>query len=203
MVAKTLEALGEQYSDAQQTVILELRSFLARVPGIELLSFSDDTKFASDETLMWINSEVNVSSSDGAEGEGEAPWAEVSDEAKVLIGKGKLDDAMALFADGIKSAASGRLNWQWRFALAQLLNQAGKANLVVPILRALLGELVEAGLVKWDSVIAKSVATLLFQSSKTLLEKNKDDTSLLDVHNYAYSQLCLIDPIIAISIKEK
>ena len=200
LVTKALEALGKDYTAALETVVREMRVFLERVPGVEMLKFSDGTPFANEETLLWIHSEVMVSASNSDEGE--TPWSEIFQDAKILMSSGKMSEAVALFESGITKSESDRLNWQWRFALTQLLLQTGKIDSALPILRQLLMELDAANLLKWEAKLAKNVAIELFNSAKSLLSKNKQNSIFIEAKEYAYNKLCLIDPITAITLQE-
>jgi type VI secretion system protein VasJ len=201
LIVKALQSLGADYSDALNMVISELKSFLIRVRGLETLKFSDGTPFASDETLLWLNTEVLVESGDANADGADAPWKEIVDEAKKLMVAGKLSEAIALFKSGISQSSGGRTNWQWRFALAKLLDQSAKTDLSIPLLRSLLDDLVSSGLVKWDLELTKSVALMLFNAASKKIEKNKSDETMLVVREEAYRQLCLSDPLTAMTVK--
>ena len=53
-VHAALCGLGSQFADAANCVRQESASFLARLPGVEKLSFTDGTPFASPQTLVWL-----------------------------------------------------------------------------------------------------------------------------------------------------
>jgi len=127
LAAKSLQVLGEKFQEAYDCVIRETRNFLERAQGIEYLKFSDGVPFANEQTLLWISSEV-MSSNSSEDSEGETPWKETFEQAKVLLASKKVEEALELFSQGINNASTMRLNWQWRFALAQLLEQSGKLS---------------------------------------------------------------------------
>ena len=52
--AQALSRLGGTHAVAAQTVLAELRAFIARLPTVETLSFSDGTPFASTETCALL-----------------------------------------------------------------------------------------------------------------------------------------------------
>ncbi|MCJ8314776.1 MAG: type VI secretion system protein TssA [Saccharospirillaceae bacterium] len=201
LAAKSLQVLGDKFQDAYECVIRETRNFLERAPGIEYLKFSDNVPFANEQTLLWISSEV-MSSNDTGESQGETPWQECFEQAKVLMASKKTAEALELFNQGINSTTSLRLNWQWRFALAQLLEQSGKLKQAVPILKSLIQELEKDDLLKWDSLLCQKVALTLYNCSDKLFSNNKKDLTMLDIRQYAYQILCLVDPITSIKLQE-
>ncbi|BCE02881.1 type VI secretion system protein TssA [Marinicellulosiphila megalodicopiae] len=201
LAAKSLQVLGDKFQEAYECVVRETRNFLERAEGIEYLKFSDGVAFANEQTLRWITSEVMISKSQG-DSEGETPWDECLLQAKVLFSSKKTTEALELFNQGINSAPTLRLNWQWRLALADLLEQSDRVSMAVPILQSLTQELETSNVLKWDSSLSKKVAIKLYHCANKLFNSNKKDLTMLDVRQYAYQILCLVDPITSIKLQE-
>jgi len=71
VAARGLAALGPDYAAASEAVGAEVRLFLAWLPGVERLSFSDGTPFADAETRAWLSS-LNGTGTDSAGAGGSA-----------------------------------------------------------------------------------------------------------------------------------
>jgi len=206
-VITVLRALGTEYEAAAKTVIRETRSFLERLPGIESLSFSDQTPFASDQTKMWLESEVMISnessaSTGAATGNTTCEWDLALAEAKKKVAGGNTEEAMSLFEQGIKSASQVRDQFYWRCSLAELMLQTGKAAPAAGVLEQMAVNATDYNLAEWEPELMARIYQLLFQSYKKQQGKKKDDSAINDSVEHAYEQLCWFDPVSALTMKE-
>ena len=206
-VITVLRALGSEYDAAAKTVIRETRAFIERMPGIVDLSFSDQTPFASDQTKMWIDSEVLGASdapSNAGSGAGDASnqWDVVLVEARKKAASGDTEAAIALFEAGINSASQVRDKYYWRCAFAELLLQTGKVVIASSVLEQMTINASDYNLAEWEPELMARIYLLLLQSYKKQQTKKKDDPAINDLVESAYEQLCWFDPVTALTIKE-
>ncbi len=194
LVVKALRALGPQYDKAVQTVIRETAHFLNRLPEMLELSFSDQTPFASDQTRLWLNAEVLVSSSTasasaGSEGSAAAAWDAALVKASKKAASGETAEAIVIMQKGLQQAAQQRDQMYWRCSLAQLLLQLGNAESASKILEQICAQLDESQLSIWEPDLLALTYNLLFQSYQKQSKKNKEDESLKDKLDRAYEKL--------------
>lgn len=205
MVVNVLRALGAEYENAAKAVIAELRNFLQRIPEMTSLSFSDQTPFASDQTKMWLESEVMssggsspaVSSSGGTAN----AWDEALATAKKKIAAGDKEAAMKIFHAGITTAGQIRDKFYWRCTLAELLLQTGEAEAASSLLKSMTEQVEAYRLTEWEPDLLARIYKLLYQSYRKQQSKKKDDTALNGLVDAAYEMLCWFDPVTALTVK--
>ena len=164
MVANALEELGPSYLDARKAVVLPLATLLRRFPGMERLRFQQGSGFADELTLAWIEGEVLVggeeSSGSGGGGGGSAPWEEAAAEARSLAVKGKIQEGLALFRDGIRRAGSLRERFCWELAQARACADAGYRDTATMQTRYLASLVDQYRLDEWEPGLAVDLARL-------------------------------------------
>ena len=164
LVANALEELGPSYLDARKAIVLSLAALLRRFPGLERLKFQQGSGFADELTLAWIESEVLVggeASSEGADGGGgSAPWKEAAAEARSLAVKGKIQDGLALFRDGIRHSGSLRERFCWELAQARACADAGYRDTATMQTRYLASLVDQYRLDEWEPGLAVELARL-------------------------------------------
>ncbi len=196
--------MGGEYDRAAKSVIRETRSFLERVPGLQDLCFSDQTPFASDQTRMWLSSEVMIGG-DGSGGTGAGAiaggnaWDTGLTDARKKAAGGDMKAAMAIFNQGIAAAGSVRGKFYWRSALADLMLQTGKTEAAIGILEQLAANAEAYNLNEWEPDLVGRVYNLLYQSYRKQQSKKKDDKVIMENVRLAYEKLCWFDPITALN----
>ena len=206
MVVTVLRAMGGEYEKAANAVISELRHLLQRIPELLDLSFSDQTPFVSDQTKMWLDSEV-LSSGGGASepttssGGTSNAWDEALVEARKQVASGDKEAAMKVFHQGIASAGQVRDKFYWRCALAELLLQTGEAAGASNLLKPMTDQVEAYHLSEWEPDLLAKIYKLLYQSYRKQQGKKKDDVALNDLVASTYDQLCWFDPVTALTVK--
>jgi type VI secretion system protein VasJ len=205
MVVTVLRAMGGEYEKAANAVIAELRHLLQRIPDIMELSFSDQTPFVSDQTKMWLESEVlaeSGSSSDSGSSSGAASaWDDALAEARKKAASGDKDAAMKIFDEGIANAGQIRDKYYWRCALAELLLQTGEAEAASNLLKPMAEQAEAYRLTEWEPALLSRMYKLLYQSYRKQQGKKKDDSALNELVESAYDRLCWFDPVTALTVK--
>lgn len=205
MVVGIFRSLGAEYDKAADAVISELRHFLQRVPELTSLSFSDQTPFASDQTKMWIESEVllavGVSNSAAVSGGSDNSWDTALAEARKQAAGGNKEAAMTIFNDGIATAAQVRDQFYWRCALAELLLQTGEAKAASNLLKPMLQQVENYRLTEWEPDLLSKIYKLLYQSYRKQQGKKKEDAGINEMVDSTYGMLCWFDPVTALTVK--
>lgn len=151
-----LARLGEAGAAARADVERATRDLLARLPGLESLSFANGMSFANARTLEWIGT---LAAPAGAAGGGvprgrDDALATASAQARSLAANGELEAAVALLQQRIDQAgdASKRLGAQIR--LCELLITHREGRVPVPFAQVIVEQIRRHDLDRWDPELA-------------------------------------------------
>jgi type VI secretion system protein VasJ len=164
LTAEALARLGSRFEKAHDAVCQETAFLLHRLPGLEELSFSDGTPFATPDTRQWLKgiifrgAQTDTLAFSAADSATEA-GTEIAIEKKIgelqqLVRKGKLIEAMETVQQKLRSSASQRENLLWRLSLSQMLVDVGKSRLALPHLEQVLKDIAWHGLEEYDPNLA-------------------------------------------------
>ncbi len=208
MVVKALRALGPQYEKAVAAVIAELDCFLQRLPDAVDLAFSDQSPFASDQTKLWLQSEVTSSQASADSKQtattttsSSAAWDSALTEAIAKAASGDNAQAINILQQGLAQAGTMRAQMYWRCALAQLLLHCGNAVAASCLLEQVRKQVDETFMAGWEPELLSKIYHLLYQAWQKQLGKNKEDETLNKKLAKAYNKLCRFDPVTALSEK--
>lgn len=158
VAAKALEALGPAYAAALAGVCAEVRAFLAWLPGVEQLTFSDGTPFADPETRAWLASLASTGAARPARAEAMGAWRDELDKAREEAEKCFADKdiagALDLLGRAERRASVGPLRLRLVLAQMSLLGRAGHWPVAVSLAEAAAGEVERRGLEDWDPDLA-------------------------------------------------
>lgn len=158
IAAKALEGLGAEYAAAHSAVCAEMRAFLAWLPGVEQLAFSDGTPFADAETRAWLSSLVAQGDARPAAGGADASHGEELAKARAEAEKRFADKdvagALDILGQAERRAASGSVRLRLMLAQMSLLGRAGHWPVAVSLAEAVVGEVERRGLEDWDPELA-------------------------------------------------
>lgn len=164
LAAEALSRLGSRYEKAHEAVCQETAFLMHRLPGLENLSFSDGTPFATPETRQWLEGMVFRRNMSGEALPGpvdtspepgmEAAITRNIEEIQLLIRKGNLIEAMEELQRKLKSSSSKREKLLWRLALSRMLVEVGKSRLALPHLDQVLLDIENHGLEEYDPALA-------------------------------------------------
>jgi len=202
--ARALAELGPTFGPARQSLLIELGSWLKRMPSVPKFLFGDGSPAASGETRAWLESELaSAAAAGGASSAGKDEAGEGDDEAaalteaRKLLGGGKAPEAIALLQKRVEGATSSRKRFKARLALAKLCAASGQGNVARALYEALDREAVERGLDVWEPVLAAECLEGLLGVSKP---QPKAPEGLVSEFNARYHRLCLIDPSAALRV---
>jgi len=181
LTSEALSRLGSRFDKAHEAVCQETAFLLKRLPGLDELSYSDGTPFATPETRQWLGSIVCRGDISGVtppslpetagEGEAEAMIGKYIDEIQLLIRKGKLIEAMEKVQKKLRSSSSKRESLLWRLALCRMLVDVGKSKLALPHLDQVLMDIDGHGLEEYDPTLAMNGLRLAWLALDTQTEQ--------------------------------
>lgn len=158
VAAKALEALGPEYASALAGVCAEVRAFLAWLPGVEQLTFSDGTPFADPETRAWLASLASQGAVRPARAEVAGAWRDelekALEEAEKCFADKDIAGALDLLGRAERRASGGPLRLRLVLAQMSLLGRAGHWPVAVSLAEAAAGEVERRGLEDWDPDLA-------------------------------------------------
>jgi len=161
--AEALLRLGTRFERAHQAVCQETAFLLLRLPGLEELSFSDGTPFATPETRQWLESITCQRASLGKTSQSlpDTPLVEMEevigksiDEIQLLLRKGKLIEAMENVQEKLRASSSRREILLWRLALSRMLVDLGKPKLAIPHIDQIMMDMDKHGLEEYEPALA-------------------------------------------------
>jgi len=163
VAARGLAALGPDYAAASEAVGAEVRLFLAWLPGVEHLSFSDGTPFADVETRAWLSSlDGPRSDSAGAGGAaagttggtGEEAVASARAEAEARFARQDVAGALDLLGQAARGASDGSVRLRLKLVQMDLLGRAGHWPVAMSLAEEIVAEVERRGLEDWDPDLA-------------------------------------------------
>lgn len=153
-----LSHAGQPWENWADSVLLDLRLLLTRLPGLEGLAWNDGTPFADDVTVAWIAEKVN----EDAHGFGDEP-------ATVL--SGQADDVLLLESDAMEKGDSEgpeaalawlqsrpgtetpRQRWLVRLLMARVAEQYGRNEMALHLLGELTDSAPQLTLGDWEPAL--------------------------------------------------
>jgi type VI secretion system protein VasJ len=189
---QALLAMGDGYRQAKDTVVMELRSLLQRMPNLTELEFSDGMPYASSSTLAWIENTVTASKSSPP-----VPVTISAEENKVLVEAQKMVDeknisaAINFLQEKIAACSSGSGRFRLRLSLAKICHQAGQAILAKALYESLEKESLDHNLDEWDPpLVIECLSGILIGNFKATSEEQ----------NYRSMRLARLDPVAAMRL---
>jgi len=194
-----LTRAGQPWNCWADYITSDLKLLLARLHGLEQLSWSDGTPFADEVTLNWIAEKVNND------------LAQLGDEPAVVAGGGQTDDILVLEAEAMArgdsegpEAALGwlqsrpgmnspRSRWLQRLLMARVAEQFGRNEMALHLLDGLKTSAPHLTLKKWEPALLFEV-----QARRLKLLRLKAGRSETDKARFAPEMDALLAGLIAI-----
>ncbi|MFG6668295.1 type VI secretion system protein TssA [Halomonas sp. HNIBRBA4712] len=139
----------------------ETQRFVARLPGIEALTFQNGVAFLDDETARWLTS--TPGGSGGGEG-GSDDWQQGLAEAREILEQGDTGAALKVLDSGLNAASSPRESAYWRLASAELMSEAGLESLARQHYATLHQTATELALEQWEPALVARLQAALKQA---------------------------------------
>lgn len=181
-----LQALAELGGTAAcQVIRTELQLLLGRCPELVRFRFGDRaaTPLASADTVEWIQTELSLDPPPSA---ASAPKAEPSS----TIPEG-LEPGVRALQKAIAGAGSGKLRFELQLQLAELLLTAGRSDIAMPLVEALLAAMKMHHLSDWQPELCERALGLAVRTGRAAeLEKSR--------RAELWTRLCQLSPATAI-----
>lgn len=196
-----LTRAGKPWDGWADYILSDLKLLLARLHGLEQLSWSDGTPFADEVTLTWIAEKVN----DDMSGFGHGPAA--------ITGGGQTDDILALEAEAMEKgdsdgpeAALGwlqsrpgmespRSRWLLRLLMARVAEQFGRNEMALHLLGKLTSSAPQLTLNDWEPALLFEVQARRLKLLRLKAGRSESDkTRLTPEMDELLAGLIAIDP---------
>jgi type VI secretion system protein VasJ len=201
IIVTACERLGEPFVAVRAAVLLETAAFVRRIPELPSLSFSDGSPFCDERTKTWITTESQTifgAGKNGAASSGD--WADTvakeQDAANLLFASGKIEEAIDLVQNGIRSARSERDSFRRSMLVASLLLKANQPDIAVSVLEMLDQKTASYNLAAWEpelAVEAWSALVSAYRAAKTG-KPQPIQLALLEKQNSILTKVSYIDP---------
>jgi type VI secretion system ImpA/VasJ family protein len=186
--------LGPSASDARTIHEHEVRSLIARLPGLFELEFVDGKPCASSETRAWLSS-VSMSPSAAQTG-GDAEGMSAFDNARAHLRAGRITDALSLVQGAVNQATDARARFIARLSLAEIAVDGRVKGLGVALLGELIREVIARDLVDWDPSLVARACGLYLRAS---LDEQCSEARLPFPRAEIHARLCMLDPVAAVA----
>ncbi|EOC0416360.1 type VI secretion system protein TssA [Cronobacter malonaticus] len=195
------EALQKSGKETLAGIIrADLNGLLNRLPGLEMLAFSDGTPFADEVTQHWIAQQVRETASDpGAAhvvdaGSADDEVLQLEPEAVALADSDGIDAALG-WLQTRPALTTPRQRWLQRLLMARLAEQYGKNDLALHLLAALDAGASQMTLSQWEPALlfevgARRLRLLRMKAGRSDAEKARLQTDM----EHLLAGLIAIDP---------
>ncbi|WP_232209268.1 type VI secretion system protein TssA [Alkalilimnicola ehrlichii MLHE-1] len=135
----------------------ETAHFIACLPGLVDLRFSDGSPFADEATRCWLAEEAAAGIAQNGAGE---PWDRALAEARESLAEDGLAAALERLDRGLAAAGSPRASAYWRLASADLLHHAGLQALAHQQYQAVHSVVRGLALERWEPHLVKRLEAI-------------------------------------------
>lgn len=207
-----LLGLGTTHEPAADAVMIELANLMVRLPELANLKFANGTPIASNETQMWIESDVKArlagqpadNAAGGGRDDGPEGLKDTTKDARRMAGSGRLQEAIKMMQEGIARTGDQRGQFLWRLGLAKLCLDSGQPLLATPQLEDLERLIEVYNLESWEPDLCLSVYSSLLTARRILLKDQRRATpELLQKTNGLHDRLCRLDAAAALALDGK
>ncbi|XBS69966.1 type VI secretion system protein TssA [Acerihabitans sp. KWT182] len=198
---QALTKQGQPFAGWADIVKQDLGMLLARLPGLENLSWNDGTPFADEVTRGWIAQQVNgkpeylATLSPMTASTDENGILALESEALAQADSNGVDAALAWLAarPGMQTV---RQRWLLRLLMARVTEQYGKNDLALYLLGELDNAPAEVSLADWEPELSFEVKARLLKLLRLKVQRNDTDkTALARRMDALLSGLVAIDPV--------
>jgi type VI secretion system protein ImpA len=208
-VVSAVEGLG--YTAIASAIRAELAALLKSYPDLMTYSLMDDTPCANNDTVEWLKTFVNDSSSSGpasmsvwqssyeetetvaASPNGVEKGPDAFELAMEAARSGRQQDAFEILIQEATHQNSGRGKFQRRLQLAQVCLSTGAEAIALPILQELSATIDKHRLEEWESPDMVAHAFALLYRCMAHGGVPEEEKKLL------YSKICRLDPVQALA----
>jgi len=160
--AQAFGTLGAKAAGMRTAIIDQVLAFVARLPGVERMTFADGTPFADASTQAWIAS-CQAERLGGGESD---KFSEVQRQARQAVGSGEPDAAIQALQAFVSNTRSGRDQFRARIALAELALGIKKEVDAQLFIDPLVDECERLNLVQWEPELALLAWSLKLRAAR-------------------------------------
>lgn len=190
---RAMEGMGYAYESARKGIGDDVASFVRRVPQLLEGSFESGAPFAAPPTRVWIQNELLGAP---AAASGENRLDQRLKEARALVARQKVADAVRLLQEDAEGAVSRRDRFLMRLQIARLCMEGGKVALALPLLESLDGDAQKFMLEEWEPGLCAEVVQLLWRCLST----STTDTASAERIKKLYARLSSLDVSAALAL---
>jgi type VI secretion system protein VasJ len=180
----------------------DLGIFLERLPGLEVLGWSDGTPFADETTREWITQHVSgnrpqqwLPASATAPATADADIRSLESEALAQADSEGVEQALTWLA-ARPDVHTGRQRWLLRLLMARVAEQYGKSDLAIHLLGELDATAQRQALAEWEPELNFEVKARLLKLLRLKAQRNDaDKTTLARRMEALLAALVAIDPV--------
>lgn len=181
-VIVALERMGGDSADAADELKFQLAAFLKKHPRLTGLRFADESPFAGEETVKWIEEEIQVLFGDGKKNEDILPpilgedYASINDEYRQACGElpENFEINVEKMQQGIESDTRRKGRFLRSLNLANFCIQAREYALAKVQLSTLLEKIDSYQLAQWEPALSVAVWESTYVVNSKLLQAEKD-----------------------------
>jgi type VI secretion system protein VasJ len=202
-----MDRLGPEFTSAREAVGQETIRFVARVPTVADLAFSDGSPFAEPETKAWLETEARRWA--GAPGPpdraavGSGGDEEISSrvaEARELILAGRVAEGVGAAHDVAVREPSGRARLRIRLAVARMALDGAKPDLARPLLEGLVHDIEHHDLEAWEPELCALVYASLLGAIRASGRGTGGPMDAGGREQSVFDRLYRLDPRIALNL---
>ncbi len=171
--AQTLEKMGEEGKQACEALKEEVRFLTGRLPGIEFLSFSDETPFLSPSGREWVDHLRSGREHSADKNRDALSVSAILEPIRRMIEEERMPEAARRFEEARRSAPTGQFRFLLNTEFLALVIGKGRDFPVEILALSLLLEMERIGLPSWDPPLSGRLIPLLYQ-----IFSQSDDASL-------------------------
>jgi type VI secretion system protein VasJ len=194
--------LGNEYAALRKALLIEMALLVKRLPDIVNFTFDDGFPFCDEVTKDWFASEVQsaLGAAGGGEGAGGGVAADVLNdeqrEVNKLVVGGKVEDALAMIQENMRSSSNERDNFRRTVMVGSLLLKAKQFTMAMSVLESLNQKIERHGLDRWDPDIAVEAWANLVTAYKAAKNQKPPNTvaAITDKQNEILSKISQLDP---------
>jgi len=148
--------LGSSVSAAANSLMLETRQLIARLPALAQLCFSDGQAFADGITRSWLEGLVPDTQNEAALDKVDL----IIEQAGHSAAQGQLDEALASLQSGVRQTSVGRDRFRLRRAQCELMHRFDPRAHLSVALDVLLRDARQQGLEQWEPDLVRPLLEL-------------------------------------------
>lgn len=205
--ARGYALLGPAGQAMQQAIIQSTLAFVKRLPGIELLSFSDGMPFADEATRQWL--EDCRQAGGGEAGPPASRLEQAQRQARAALDMGRRHEAAACYQTLVESSWSGRDRFQARLWQAELALSDDTLPDPLALAASLTHECRQRKLADWEPELARQAWQLHLDTAQKIMARrdtghDADDDQIERAREAAHKamrELAAIDPTWALKAR--